>query len=171
MLTGVTGGGPNAIVMSGELNLAQAGPPPNGNVVLPPQQPFARSKNKGNNKLLNGFSDDRRDIVMLSREECDRITKKAIKCIRRPGKDFSELFALLADVRGQPSFPAIVERLVIEANRFKRKNLADQLARQLSPIGSFCIPQNASHPSNNNNNNNNGSSLWRMAAAQGVVKR
>lgn len=86
MLTGVTGGGPNAIVMSGELNLAQAGPPPNGNVVLPPQQPFARSKNKGNNKLLNGFSDDRRDIVMLSREECDRITKKAIKCIRRPGK-------------------------------------------------------------------------------------
>lgn len=76
--------------------------------------------------------------------------------------DFSELFALLRDVKGHPSFPAIMERLVNEANRFKRKTLAEQLARQVPPLGMH---------SNTNGGTNNGCSLWRMAAAQNSVKR
>lgn len=74
--------------------------------------------------------------------------------------DFSELFALLGNVKGQPTFPTIVERLISEANRFKRKNLAEQLMRQLPQISAL-----------HSNNSNNGCSLWRMAAAQNAVKR
>lgn len=77
-------GGPGAAVPAGEHNLTPA-LPPNGNMTLPLQQPFARNKNKAS-KLLNGFSDERREVVLMSRDECDRITKVAIKCIRRPGK-------------------------------------------------------------------------------------
>ncbi|OQR67548.1 integrator complex subunit 6-A-like [Tropilaelaps mercedesae] len=160
-------GAPGTLPVGGEHNLASV-PPSNGNAALPPQQPFARNKSKSG-KLLNGFSDDRKEIVLLSREECDRITKGAIKCIRRPGKDFSELFALLADVKGQPTFPAIVERLVIEANRFKRKTLADQLSQQLPQMTGLGLAPNPSHV--NIISNNNGCLVWRLAAAQAVVKR
>lgn len=66
----------------GELNAPSSlqQPPPNGNVA-----PFSRTKPKS--KLLNGFSEEpKKEIVAMSREDCEKLTKSAIKCVRRPGK-------------------------------------------------------------------------------------
>ena len=76
------GQGVTPVVTGGELitpaSLQQ--PPANGNVA-----PFSRSKPKS--KLLNGFSEEpKKEIIAMSREDCDKLTKSAIKCVRRPGK-------------------------------------------------------------------------------------
>ncbi|XP_028967111.1 integrator complex subunit 6 [Galendromus occidentalis] len=137
-----------AATVGGELNAPSSlqQPPPNGNVA-----PFSRTKPKS--KLLNGFSEEpKKEIVVMSREDCEKLTKSAIKCVRRPGKDFTELFNLLSNAKSQPVFPNLVERLIIEANRFKRKQLAEMLAKQLQ------APQQLAAPSNN------GCSLWKMAS-------
>lgn len=63
------------------------------------------------------------------------IRKKLNKLVRRPGKNFTELFENVKTIKGSPEIQiAVVRNVINESIRFKRANLANLLEEHLQTL-------------------------------------